>query len=109
VRDAAAGRADEVVEHVLRPLEVGDDAVHERRDERHVARLAALHLVCLAPDGDGLARQAVDGHDRRLVHHDAAPAHGDDRRRRAHVDRHRVRDQIAQPREAQTRTRLSHE
>ena len=58
VRDAAARAPDELVEHALRPLEVGDDAVHQRVDERDVARLAPVHLVRLAPDGDDLARRS---------------------------------------------------
>ena len=88
VGDAAARLADEVFEHPARALEVGDDAVHERGDERHVARLPAQHVARIAPDGDHLAGNLADGDHRRLVHDDAAPAHRDDDRGRADVNRH---------------------
>ena len=103
VGEATAGLADEVVEDLLRALEVGDDAVDQRRDELHVARLAPLHVVGLAPDGDDLARNLVDGDDGRLVDDDAATSHRDDDRRGAEVHGHRVRDQVAEPRERHQR------
>src|SRR5204862_187907 len=82
----ASGGADEVVEELARALEVGDDAVNERGDQSHVARLPTEHVVCLLTEGDGLARQLVDGDDGGLVYDDAATAHGDDDRGRADVN-----------------------
>ena len=49
---------------------------------------AADHPLGLGADGDGAAVLDVDGHDRRLVQHDALAAHVDERVGRAEVDRH---------------------
>ena len=98
-----------MVEELARALEVGDDAVNERGDQSHVARLPTEHVVCLLTEGDGLARQLVDGDDSWLVYDDAATAHGDDDRGRADVNRHRVRDEVAQTLKRHQRARLPHE
>src|SRR5690349_2411365 len=87
-REAAAGLAHEVSEHLLRSFEIRDDAVKHRRDHGDATRLASVLLSRFATDVNHLARRGLDGNERRLVNHHAAPAHGNDRRRRSHVYRH---------------------
>ena len=79
---------DEVAEHLLRHVEVGDDAVLERPDRRDRAGRAAEHPLRLDADGVHLARALVDRDDRRLREDDAAAAHVDERVRGAEVDGH---------------------
>jgi hypothetical protein len=66
---------DEVAEHRLGDLEVGDDAVLHRADGLDdAARRAAEHLLGLAPDGEHLLDAAgvlLHGDDRRLARDDA--------------------------------------
>ena len=64
--------ADEVAEHVLADLEVGDDAVLHRTQGLDVARGASEHHAGLVADGDGLARAGADGDDGRLTKDDPA-------------------------------------
>ena len=78
---------DEVGQHFLRDLEVRDDSVLHRLDRNNVTRGAPQHLFCFAAHGDDFARIFVDGHDRRLVHHDAFAAGEDQRIRGAQIDR----------------------
>ena len=79
---------DEVAQHLLGHVEVGDDAVLQRPDRRDRARRAAEHPLGLDADGVDLAGARVDRDDARLGQHDAAPTHVDERVRGAEVDRH---------------------
>src|SRR3954451_20468705 len=79
---------DEVAEHLLRDVEVGDHAVLERADRRDRAGCATQHALCLDPDGVHLGRAAVDRDHRGLGQHDAAPTQVYERVRGAEVDRH---------------------
>ena len=79
---------DEVAQHLLGDVEVGDHAVLERPDRLDVAGRAAEHALGLDADGVHLARALVDRHHRRLGEHDAAAAHVDERVGRAEVDGH---------------------
>ena len=79
---------DEVPEHLLGHLEVGDDAVLEGPDGLDVARRAAQHALGLDADRVHLAGALVDRDDRWLGEHDAATAHVDERVGRAEVDGH---------------------
>ena len=79
---------DEVAEHLLGHVEVGDDAVLQRADRGDRARRAAEHPLRLDADGVHLAGALVDRDDRRLGEHDAAPAHVDERVGGAEVDGH---------------------
>ena len=79
---------DEVAEHLLGDVEVGDDAVLERPDGGDGARCAAQHPLGLGADGVDLARARVDGHDRRLREDDAPPSHVDEGVGGAQVDGH---------------------
>ncbi len=62
---------DEIRQHLFRDFEVGDDAILHRFDGYYVAGSAPQHFLGFAPHGDHFAGGLVDGHDGRLVHHDA--------------------------------------
>ena len=82
--------ADEMLDHFLRDLEIGDDAVAQRTDRLDVPRSAAEHQLGLFANGENklLASDAGDGHHRGLVKHDPPALHIDEGIRRAEVDRH---------------------
>ena len=73
-------------DHPLGDLEVGDRAAPQRPHRDDVAGRAADHLPRLAAGGQHLAGLAVEGDDRRLVEHDAAALHVDERVGGAEVD-----------------------
>ena len=79
---------DEVAEHLLGDVEVGDDAVLERADRRDRAGRAAEHALRLDADGVHLAGALVDRDDRRLGEDDPAAADVDERVRGAEVHGH---------------------
>src|SRR5690606_25098380 len=61
---------DEVGQHLLGDLEVGDDAVLHRLDRHEVARCATEHVLRVLPDGLDPPAHLVDGRDRRLISDD---------------------------------------
>src|SRR5207244_7273596 len=65
---------DEVPQHLLADLEVGDDAVLQGTDGLDVAGRAPDHALGLEPDGQGPAVVDVHRDDGRLVEHYAATA-----------------------------------
>ena len=77
---------DEVVEHALGVLEVGDDAVLHRPDRDDVAGRAAEHLLGFLADGLDLAGLLVHGDDRRLADDDSLALAEHQGVRRAEVD-----------------------
>ena len=79
---------DEVPEHPLGDVEVGDHAVLERPDRHDVARGAADHPFGLDPDGDDLAVVGVERHHARLVQDDPPAAHVHQGVGGTEVDRH---------------------
>ena len=79
---------DEVAEHLLGHVEVGDDAVLERADRGDRPGRASEHALRLDADRVHLARALVDRDDRRLGEHDAAATHVDERVGGAEIDRH---------------------
>src|SRR3954449_284916 len=79
---------DEVTEHLLGHVEVGDDAVLERADRGDRPRRAPEHALRLDADGMHLPRALVDRDDRRLREDDAAPAHVHERVRSPEVHGH---------------------
>ena len=79
---------DEVAEHLLGDVEVGDHAVLERPDRGDRPGRAAEHPLRLDPDGVHLAVPLVDRDHRRLREHDAAPPHVDEGVGGAEVHRH---------------------
>ncbi len=66
---------DEVAEHLLRHVEVGDHTVAEGADGGDVGRGASDHPLRLHPDGEGSPVLGVDRDHGRLVEDDAATAH----------------------------------
>ena len=79
---------DEVAEHLLGDVEVGDHAVLERADRLDRPRGAAEHPLRVDADGVHLAGRRVDRDHRGLGEHDAATAHVDERVGGSEVDRH---------------------
>jgi hypothetical protein len=69
---------DEVAQHLLGGVEVGDDPVLEGADGHDVARGAPDHRLGLGADGQDGVVLGVDGHHRRLVEHDSAAADVDE-------------------------------
>ncbi len=65
---------DEVTQHLLRHVEVGDDAVLERADCGDRPGRAAEHPLRLDTDGVHLACALVDRDDRGFREHDPAPS-----------------------------------
>jgi hypothetical protein len=89
---------DEILDHFLGDVEIGDDAVAHRPDRLDRARRAAKHqLGVLADRLDHLL--AVDGlvsHDRGLVQDDALALDIDQRVRCPEIDRHVAREYAEQ-------------
>ncbi len=79
---------DEVAQHLLRHVEVGDDAVLQRTNRLNRSGRAAEHPLRLHADRVHLARALVDRDDRRLRQDDAAPANVDEGVRGSEVDGH---------------------
>ena len=79
---------DEVTEHLLGHVEVGDHAVLQRPHGLDVARRAADHPLGLGADGKDGSGKGVDRDHGGLVEHDAAATHVDERVRGSKVDRH---------------------
>ena len=79
---------DEVAQHLLGDVEVGDHAVLQRADRGDRARRAAEHALRLDADRVDVARALVDRDDRRLGEHDPTAAHVDERVGGAEVDGH---------------------
>src|SRR5215217_6836365 len=85
---AAVHLVDEVAEHLLGGVEVGDDPVLERADGHDVAGGPADHRLGLGADGQDGVVLGVDGHDRGLVEHDPAAADVDEGVGGSEVDGH---------------------
>jgi hypothetical protein len=79
---------DEVPEHLLGDIEVGDHSVLERTDRLDGARRATEHALGLDANRVHFTGAGVDRHDARLGEHDAASAHVHERVGGAQVDRH---------------------
>jgi hypothetical protein len=77
---------DEVREHLLGDLEVGDDAVLHRLDGHDVAGRPAQHLLGFLPDGLDLPGDLIDGDDGRFVDDDALAPRVDTRIGGAEID-----------------------
>jgi hypothetical protein len=81
---------EEVAEHLLRHVEVGDHAVLHGADGEDALGRAAEHALGLQPDALDLLRLAVDRHHRGLVQHDALALDVDQGVGGAEVDGDRV-------------------
>ena len=80
--------ADEILDHLLRHFEVGDDAVAKRADGDDRRGRAAEHALGLRAHGEELVGPRVDRDDRGLVEDDALTADVDDRVGGPEVDGH---------------------
>src|ERR1700728_1274939 len=78
---------DDVSEHLLGPIEVGDHAVLERADRGDRAGGTAEHPLGLDADCVDLVRPRIDRDDAGLGQDDAAATHVDERVGGAEVDR----------------------
>ena len=63
--------ADEVAQHRLRDVEVGDHAILHRADGGDIAGRAAQHPLRIFADGTDLAGRGIEGDHGRLTQHDA--------------------------------------
>ncbi len=81
--------ADELLDHLLGDVEIGDDAVAQRADDFHVAVGLAEHGLGFGANRvDHLAAAFVDVRDdRRLIENDAAALDVDERVRGPQIDR----------------------
>src|SRR5215210_2288983 len=84
---AAVHAAQEVAQHLLGHLEVGDHTVTQRTDGRDRGRRTADHAAGLVADGVDLAGGLVQRHNRRLGRNDPLAAEVDERVGRTEVDR----------------------
>jgi hypothetical protein len=82
------GLLQERVQHRRGGLQVGYDPVPQRVDHLDVLRFLVGQRVCGSADRGDLPDGGVDGDRGRLLEHDAAPGHPDERVDRAEVDRH---------------------
>ena len=83
---AAVGLLDEVLQHHLGDVEVGDHAVLHRLDRDDVGRRPAEHLLGFVPDREDLLVVPVKRDNGRLVDHDSAPFGVDQGVRGAEID-----------------------
>ena len=67
---AIVGFLNKVVEHLLRHLEIGNDAVFQGADGDNVAGRAAQHFLGFAAHGFDVSMDLVNGHDGGFVHDD---------------------------------------
>jgi hypothetical protein len=82
---------EEVAQHLLRDVEVGDDAVLHRPHGDDAFGRAPEHALRLEADTLDLLRLPIDRHDGRLVEHDAFVLHVDQGVRGAEIDTDGVR------------------
>ena len=79
---------DEIAEHLLGDIEVGDHTVLQWSNRLDVAGRAADHALGLGAHGKDSSSKGVDRDDGRLVEYDATSTHIDQRVRGAEVDGH---------------------
>ena len=94
---SAMNAADELAQHLLGDLQVGDHPVAERPAGRDRRRRAADHALGLVPDREHAAGLGVLGHDGGLRDGDPVPADVNQRVRGSEIDR-----EVVSPAEAQT-------
>ena len=88
MRDAPAVHAsDELAQHLLGHVQIGDDAVSQRPAGSDRRRRASEHALGLIADRQHAPAFRVLRHHRRLGHRDAAAPHVHERVRCAEIDR----------------------
>ena len=87
--------AEEVFDHLLRNLEIGDHTIAQRPDRLDLGRRAPQHLLGFLANREHLlsAIRSADGDHRGLVEDDPATLQVDKRVYRAEVDRHVTAEQ----------------
>jgi hypothetical protein len=78
---------DEVAEHLLGRLEIGDHPITHGPDRGDAARRAPEHLLRLAANRFDLVADVVDGHDGGFIQDDAGTARKDAGIGRTEIDR----------------------
>ena len=86
-RESSADAPDELPQHLLGHVEVGDHAVPERPDCTDMSGRATNHPSRLITDRKHLRAQLIDRHHRRLEQDDPLATAKDDRVRGAEIDR----------------------
>jgi hypothetical protein len=79
---------DEVAQHALGDVEVGDHAVLQRPDRGDGSWCSTQHPLRLHADRMHVSVLRVHGHDRGLGEHDPATAHVHERVRGSQIDGH---------------------
>jgi hypothetical protein len=89
LRPATAVHAmDEVADHLLGHIEVGDDPIPERAHGRDVTRCPADHPLRIVADGEDVTGVGVQRDNGRLIEEDPLPANVDERVRGSEVNGH---------------------
>jgi hypothetical protein len=84
--DPVVNPLHEVLDHLLRDVEVADDPIAERADRHDARRRPAHHPLRLGADREHLLGLRVDRDHGRLAHHDPAVSDVDQRVRGPEVD-----------------------
>src|SRR5206468_11174260 len=105
-RPAPVQLVDEVVQHLLGDVEVGDHAILERPDRHDVAGRPSEHGLRVVAHGEHRVVGDVNGHDGRLVHHDALAADVHEGIGRAEVDGEVVGEQPGEETDQHAETAL---
>ncbi len=79
---------DEMAQHLLCHVEIGDHPILQRTDRLDRARCTAEHPLGLNAYGMHLAGPRVDRDDARLRQHDPSPAYVNERIGGSKIDRH---------------------
>ena len=88
---------NEIAQHLLGDVEIGDHAVLQRTNRADVRRGSADHALGLGTDREDRAGHGVHGDDRGLVQDDAAAADVDKGVRRPQVHGHVPSEEAGDP------------
>ena len=69
----AVGLLDEIFEHHLGDIEVGNHTIFHRLDRHDVSGCPAQHFFGLVPNRKHLLVISIERHNRRLIDYDPAP------------------------------------
>ena len=86
----------EVAQHFLGHVEVGDHPILERPDRDDALGRAPEHALCFEPDSLDFSGRSLERHDRRLIKHDAFALDVNQGVGRAKIDSDLVRRQKIQ-------------
>ena len=60
---------NQTAHHLLTSIEVGDHSIPQRTNSTYIFVGLFVHQLRLFPNGDHLICTAIQGHNRRLIHH----------------------------------------